>query len=258
MSHRPARLVPALLLAAMPAGCDIYDDLPGRPAPNPAPVAAANTLEGFQRVWSDRCAGCHGADGTLGAARPMRDAEYLTALGREEMARLIREGVPGTRMPAYGGQAVDPIPDPEIEAFVEGMYAAWAAPTDEATPVSEGLPWAHSGGGDAGRGATIFTANCASCHPAQVPPGGSADPLVAGSVTDPFYLRLVSDQHLRSSIVFGRSDLGMPGAAGPFRGPDGGTTTRPLSASDVDDLVAYLASQRDTWPSRDEREDGAP
>ena len=250
----------ALVAGLAAAGCDIYDDLPGKPAPNPAPVIPASTTAGFEIIWNARCAGCHGADGTLGAARPMNDAEYLRGIGRAEMERAIREGVPHTRMPAFGGDAVDPIPDETITAFVEGMYVTWAGEDATDAGVSNGIAWAiEPDQGDAARGATLFDARCQACHPRQqaIDTIGK-DPLVAGSVTDPFYLRLVSDQHLRSSIVYGRHDLGMPGAAGPFRGPDGQSVDAPLNATDVADLVRYLASLRDQWPTRDERKDGKP
>lgn len=250
---------PAVAFFAI-AGCDVYDDLPGRPAPNPAPVVPANTTAGFEIVWNARCAGCHGADGTLGAARPMNDADYLRGIGPDAMAAAIRHGVEGTRMPAFGGDAVDPIPEDTITAFVAGMYATWGSESPSTDDVSRGIPWADEPGrGDAARGETLFNARCLSCHPRQQALDTIGDdPLVAGSVTDPFYLRLVSDQHLRSSIVYGRADLGMPGAAGPFRGPDGKPVDTPLDGTDVDDLVRYLASLRDQWPTRDERKDGAP
>ena len=246
-----------LLSLTLLGGCDFYDDLPGRPAPNPAPVLAADTTEGFELVWSNRCAGCHGADGTLGAGRPMRDAAYLRAIGREEMVRVIREGIPGTRMPAFGGQTVDPIPADRIARFVDGMFTTWAQADGEKDP-SRGIEWLHREGGDPDRGATLFDANCRSCHPGAMPADQTVDVNHAGSVTDPFYLRMVSDQHLRTSIVFGRADLGMPGAAGPFRGPSGETVDGDLDASGVADLVAYLASLRTQWPTKDERKDGAP
>jgi hypothetical protein len=57
-------------------------------------------------------------------------------------------------------------------------------------------------------------------------------------------LRLVSDQHLRTSILFGRADTGMPGAAGPFRAADGTVVAGTLSATDIADLVSYLAELR--------------
>lgn len=254
-----ASMLVAVAAGLLVGGCDIYDDLPGRPAPNPAPVAAANTPDGFERIWAARCAGCHGADGVLGAARPMKDAAYLASIPRSELVAVIRDGTPGTRMPAFGGNAVDPIPPDELEKFVDGMIAVWGPSDSGANPdPSRGIPWRHEPGtGDAARGATLFEANCRSCHPSSLAADATLQDGASGSVTDPFYLRLVSDQHLRSSIVFGRADLGMPGAAGPFRGPDGKTVDRTLDADEVADLVAYMASFRKQWPSTDEREDGA-
>ncbi len=249
----------SVLAGLLAGGCDVYDDLPGRPAPNPAPVAAANTPGGFERIWSVRCAGCHGADGVLGAARPMKDPAYLAAIPRAELVAVIRDGVPGTRMPAFGGNAVDPIPPDELEKFVDGMISVWGSSKSGVDPdPSRGIAWRHEPGtGDEARGATLFEANCRSCHPSSLAADAVLGDGVSGSVTDPFYLRLVSDQHLRSSIVFGRADLGMPGAAGPFRGPDGKTVDHALDADEVADLVAYMASFREQWPSTDEREDGA-
>jgi cytochrome c oxidase cbb3-type subunit 3/ubiquinol-cytochrome c reductase cytochrome c subunit len=65
-------------------------------------------------------------------------------------------------------------------------------------------------------------------------PGGKV-----GAVTGPLYLNLVSDQWLRSSIIAGRSDLGMP----DWRVLNAG---KPLADGDVNDLVTYLTSQRAT------------
>ena len=58
-----------------------------------------------------------------------------------------------------------------------------------------------------------------------------------GSVTEPAYLSLVSDQMLRTSILVGRPDLGMP----DYRHLKLG---KALTDSDVSDLVAFLSSKR--------------
>jgi hypothetical protein len=56
-------------------------------------------------------------------------------------------------------------------------------------------------------------------------------------VVDPAYLALVSDQALRSAVIAGRPDLGMPDyrTAAP---------ERPMSAQEIADVVAWLAAQR--------------
>jgi cytochrome c oxidase cbb3-type subunit 3 len=250
-----------LIAASLTVGVVACDDLPGKPPPNPAPVISVATTAGFEGMWAERCSGCHGADGQLGAGLPMRNAEYLNAVPDDDMFSMIRNGVPSSRMPGFGGDAIGGVSDEIIRDFITGMHVTWGE--SEKSNDSLGLPWKSTGtGGDVASGATVFAAKCAACHPGeQVAPtqaGTTPDQLIAGSVTDPFYLRLISDQHLRSNIVFGRKDLGMPGAAGPFRGPDGGEVTSPLTATDVADLVAFLASKRNTWPSGPEVEDGEP
>ena len=62
-----------------------------------------------------------------------------------------------------------------------------------------------------------------------------------GAVTDPSYLTLSSNQNLRTSIIVGRLDLGMPN----YRALNAG---HPLNDQDVSDLVAYLVSLRPAEP----------
>jgi cytochrome c oxidase cbb3-type subunit III len=54
---------------------------------------------------------------------------------------------------------------------------------------------------------------------------------------DPAYLALVSDQALRTAVVAGRPDLGMP----DWRGAH---ASEPLGAQEVSDVVAWMASHR--------------
>ena len=58
-----------------------------------------------------------------------------------------------------------------------------------------------------------------------------------GPVTDPSYLALVSNQNLRTSIIVGRRDFGMP----DWRFLNLGHA---LTDQDIADVVAYLASLR--------------
>ena len=54
-------------------------------------------------------------------------------------------------------------------------------------------------------GKNVFAMACASCHG----PEGRGGPK-GGSIVDPSYLALVSDQGLRTTVMAGRPDLGMP------------------------------------------------
>ena len=89
-------------------------------------------------------------------------------------------------------------------------------------------------------GAALYTKHCASCHGAD---GAGVAGKARGSIVDGSYLALVSDQGLRTTVIAGRSDLGMP----DFRGGAGAT---PLSAAQVADVVAFLAAKRPEFPGR--------
>ncbi len=220
------------------------DQLPGKPAIRVAPPTL-DTAAGFAGFYSDKCAGCHGADGTQGPARPLRDAAYLAAVPDDAMLRMLRDGVAGTRMPGFGGTRITAVDDAALSAFLKGMQSAWG---NASATAPTNIAWAHHPGkANPEHGRELFDARCVACHPRTQPLASSAT--LAGSVTDPFYLRLVSDQHLRTSIVFGRTDLSsapanMPSAAGPFRDGNGARVDGALSSSDVDDLVAYLSDLR--------------
>lgn len=228
---------------------------------SPAPPAI-DSAEGFARLWSTNCAGCHGADGTLGPARPMNDRAYLAAIDDRALTSVISNGSPpGTLMPGFARSKGGALSDGEIAAIVQGMRRAWGASTGSVEPPeSPAIPYAVTYGtnaspkGDAARGKVVFDQFCAACH---VAPKDMAPPKeFAGSVTDPFFLQLVSDQAIRSAIIFGRTDLGMPGARGPF---PGAPEEARLSARDVDDLVAWFAQRRaQDWPPKGVGRGGAP
>jgi mono/diheme cytochrome c family protein len=78
----------------------------------------------------------------------------------------------------------------------------------------------------------VYAASCAGCHGAEGRGGSKGGPVV-----DPAYLALVSDQALRTAVIAGRTDLGMP----DWRGDAAG---RPLTPQQISDVVAWLASQR--------------
>jgi hypothetical protein len=65
--------------------------------------------------------------------------------------------------------------------------------------------------------------------------------LLGGAINDPAFLTLISDKALRRLIITGRSDLGMPA----YDEKDGRPRKfRPLSTTEIDHLVALLASWR--------------
>ncbi len=253
-------------LALLSVLCASCDQLPGKPAPRAKPIDVT-TVAGFQSYYATNCSGCHGVNGAQGPARPLTDASYLASVPADAMLAMLRDGIPNTRMPGFGTHSIGGVEalggttDAQLQAFITTMNSQWGA----SNAVASTIPWKHTAGlGDASRGASTFATHCLVCH--------TQDNTTAGSVTDPFYLRLVSDQHLRTSIVFGRNDrngrndpngrndakAAMPAANGPFPTTAGQPALASLTAANVDDLVAYLASLRGSGLSMNESKDSAP
>ena len=183
----------------------------------------------WQGVYAENCAACHGATGELGGARPMKNATYLATISREQLVQVIAKGQ-GTLMPALAASQGGPIADADVQTLVDGMVAEWGKGGTPAAMAWDGPL------GNATNGAALYQANCQTCH-------GAADgkaPGTHGSVTDPNYLRLVSDQSLRSSIVFGRADL-HASCDGPYPGQP---ASKRMTSSELADVVAFLASKR--------------
>jgi mono/diheme cytochrome c family protein len=200
------------------AGCD---RLPGRPLEADRPLRPRDVRD-FARLWRENCAGCHGADGTLGPAPALANPVYSGWVDDATLTRVAAQGVPGTSMPAFARSAGGSLTDEQITLLVRGMRSRWAS-----APAASALPPYAGGGGDVARGATVYQRRCAACHDQARP----------GSVIDPAYLALVSDQGLRTAVVAGRPDLGMP----DWRGEG---ANEPLSPQEVSDVVAWMASHR--------------
>lgn len=218
------------LLFAVALSCAGCDAMPGKPDPADKPLRP-DQVSDFDTLYATRCAGCHGEHGRDGAARPLADAVYLAWAGDAVLAAVIRDGVPDTAMPGFGKASVGGLTEKQIEALVDGMRGRWGK---TAAPDVAGLPPYRAASGDVAAGARVFAARCASCHGAD---GRGGD---AGSVVDPRYLALVSDQALRSAVVAGRTDLGM----GDWRSYTVDGSARVMSAREVADVVAWLASHR--------------
>ena len=225
--------VVVLMLLGFLGGCD---SLPGKPTPEDRWQAAAE-ITGFSQLYAANCAGCHGADGRLGAARPLNDALYLALVSDGALRAAIAEGVPGTAAPAFAQQVGGSLTDKQIDVLVHGIRTRWGAaenlenvalPPDSLRDAVA----AGSGPGDSRRGAIAYQNYCAQCHGADGS-GGSK----GGSVIDPAYLALVSDQALRTAVIVGRSDLGMPDWRANIPG-------RAISSQEISDVVAWLASHR--------------
>jgi len=154
---------------------------------------------------------------------------------------VIGAGIPGTAQPAFALSHGGSLTDPQIDVLVRGIEERWRRSdvvAGQTMPPYDAGQAAGRNAGDADRGRRVFAGACARCHGDD----GRGGPR-GGGIADPSYLALVSDQHLRTSVIAGRSDLGMP----DWRG-DGGAA--PLTAQQVSDVVAWLVAQRRPVPGR--------
>ncbi|MFL6450642.1 MAG: c-type cytochrome [Bryobacteraceae bacterium] len=222
--RRRADFVICAMLATASIGA-ISCDAPGKPPPNAEEAEEGNATD-FKGLFARNCSGCHGEEGKNGPGRILHDSLYLAVMPKEELRRTIAHGRPGTSMPAWSRAEGGALTDKQINVLVEGIETNWSKPAPPATPP---LPpySAPSDSGDVKRGKLVFAQSCVLCH----------RPGVIGPVTDPSYLSLVTDQNIRTSIIVGRPDLGMPSYRNLKLG-------RPLTNQDISDVVTYLASLR--------------
>src|SRR5262245_46186373 len=114
----------ALSILATGAGCP---PPPGKPAVENRWTPPSQVTD-FRQLYAQNCAGCHGADGSLGAARPLNDPVYLALAGANVMRQVVAEGVPGTAMPGFAKTAGGALTDRQIDSLIEGMNAQWGHP----------------------------------------------------------------------------------------------------------------------------------
>jgi cytochrome c oxidase cbb3-type subunit 3 len=227
----PERAALLIVLLFTLVGCG---RLPGKPAPGPE-VPRPDAILDPVVLYGSNCAGCHGAEGTHGPAMALAEPLYLTIADDNTLRSTIAMGRPGTAMSAFSQKQGGMLTDEQIDSIVRGIRARWGSAGRMAGVTTP--PYAAAAPGNAQQGQAVYATFCASCH-------GRVGQ--AGSVTDPSYLSLISDQGLRTIVIAGRPDFGAPDWRGNVPG-------RPMTDQDISDVVAWLASQR---PVREgERED---
>jgi cytochrome c oxidase cbb3-type subunit III len=228
IAKRALAAMVALTILAMGASCP---PPPGKPAIEDRWTPPSQVTD-FRQLYAQNCAGCHGADGRLGSARPLNDPLYLAFAGADVLRQVVAKGVPSTAMPGFAQASGGNLTDRQIDLLVQGMNAQWGRAEDFKDVALPPYRTESAVAGEPRRGAAAFRANCSQCHGVEGKGG-----LYAGAISDPNYLSLVSDQSLRSTIVAGRPDLGMPDWRNRLPG-------QPMSVQEISDVAAWLASQR--------------
>ena len=214
------------------SGCG---DAPGRLVAEDTPITPS-AISDFGVLYRANCAGCHGADGKGGAAIALADPVYLAIVDDATLLRVASNGIQGTSMPAFAQSAGGMLTDKQIDTIAGGIREHWSKANALQGAVPP--PYSSAESGNSSRGAEVYVTHCQSCHGVGGRGGQGASSIVDGS-----FLALLSDQELRTIVIVGRPELGAP----DWRNNRPG---KPLSAKDVSDVVAWLASQRPQFPGQ--------
>jgi len=209
---------------------------PGKPGPEPE-VPRPSQVTSFAALYKQNCAACHGESGHHGISVSLANPVYLAIAGKDVIYNATAKGGPGQLMPAFARSQGGTLTDEQIGILVDGMLHQWGNPGVLAGQTPP--PYAASAKGDPVAGQADFNTFCARCHrPANTPAPANAPANTknAGPLTNASYLALVSDQALRTMILAGKPDEGMP----DWRG----LAPQPLTDKQVTDIVAWLATQR--------------
>jgi mono/diheme cytochrome c family protein len=222
-------------LALLTLACLGCSNSPGRPAADAIPIDPED-ISNFDFLYAHNCAGCHGPYGKGGAALALADPVYLAIADDSILRTVTANGVAGTLMPAFVKSAGGMLTDQQIDVIVRGIREQWSKP--DALRGDHVPPYSVPNPGDASHGSAVFSTYCAACHGPEGRGGPKASSIVNGS-----YLALVSNQGLRTVVLVGRPELGAPDWRDDVPG-------KPMSAQDVSDVVAWLASQRAKYPGQ--------
>ncbi|HEX9676621.1 MAG TPA: c-type cytochrome [Anaerolineales bacterium] len=178
--------------------------------------AAVNAGEG---LYVENCSACHGERGEGLVGPPLNSRELLRNTPDGVLFGLIRTGVPGTNMPAWGQSLGGPFTDEQVGQLT-AFIRAWE-PTAPQIVVEQRIP-------DPVRGATLFESTCFVCHGQN---GRGTE--IAPAINDRERLALLEDDWYREVIANGRPAKGMP------------TWGTVLSPEQIADLVALIRAWRD-------------
>jgi cytochrome c oxidase cbb3-type subunit III len=222
----------ALLLSTVMCGCA---NAPGKQLAASTPIVPSD-ISDFNVLYSENCAGCHGSEGRGGAAIALGDPVYLAIADDTIIRRAATNGIPGTSMPAFAQSAGGMLTEKQIDVIVHGIRERWSRP--DALGGANAPPYSSTSPGDSSRGSQVYAMFCSSCHGIAGRGGPKASSIADGSL-----LALLNDQELRTIVIVGRPDLGAP----DWRN---NVPSTPMSAQDVSDVVAWLASQRSQFPGQ--------
>ena len=179
------------------------------------------------RLFRARCADCHGAAAHGGVGPSLDNDAFQAIVDDRYLAHAIRDGRPGTAMPAWRDLTAQDVGD--LIAHLRGLSgAARRAPPERIAQ------------GDPENGRMLFDRACASCH------GHEAVGGVGPQLRNPVFLAHASDGFLWETIAHGRAETAMRGflkstsRSGEYVAGAAGVAE--FSAAQIADVVAWLRS----------------
>jgi cytochrome c oxidase cbb3-type subunit 3/ubiquinol-cytochrome c reductase cytochrome c subunit len=232
-----------LALVILSSGCGTA---PGKPASN-LEVSSPEQVLNFASLYGQNCAACHGEHGRYGAAISLANPVYLATVTQDDLHRIVSAGVPGTLMPPFGKSSGGMLTDQQVSVLAREMIASWSKPSllNGQTPP----PYIGHLQGDAQNGQKAFTTYCARCH-GNDGKGVSDNRIKTGSLVDPAYLSLISEQGLRSIIIAGNPDQGMPDWRSYPAATPATPKPAPITDREIADIVAWLCAHRVRTPGQ--------
>ena len=178
---------------------------------------------GGSHLYATYCASCHGPGGegySFGGSGPgIGLSGFLDIASDDYIFQTVRNGRVGTpMMPFIGSKGLANLSEAEVGDIIAFLRALpgqklWARDIKTKLPP------------DPGKGETLFSANCASCHQ----PGGVGKPGLAPSVRNRDFLAIASDDFIKQTVSSGRPGTAMIGRPDLIDGP-------------IDHIIAYLRS----------------
>ena len=185
-------------------------------------------------LYGTFCAACHGPTGQ-GMRHPGASAfpaignpDFLAVASDRFVRDSITHGRPGRRMPAWGERGLRSSEIDALVAHVRSLGGAQAVP-----PPRDEDPrrWVEA---DAGLGAPLYAATCASCH------GAAGEGGEGPALGNRAFLTAATDNYLIETVKRGRRGTSMPafGSASPAH--------RVLSDDEIQSIVAFVR----TWEGK--------
>ncbi len=176
-------------------------------------------------IYKQNCLGCHSLGATTSPAIALNNPAYLAVIPPDTLKGIITNGVPGSQMPAFSTEKGGSLSKDQIDILAAYIFA-------NKKPIEGPLPAYSAPLGNPAAGQALYETYVASLKK-TVSPAVFRD----GFMTNPAFLGLVSDQYLRTLLIAGQPEIGVP----DFRTAIAG---RPLSEQDISDLTAWLVSNR--------------